>query len=98
MLTSFYKQVYYAFIMGTRPETLTGLSDSPVGLASFMIDHDDRSYVHIAELFVEGKPYGDLTRDDILDNITLFWLTNTGVSASRPHARRGACAGVRPGI
>ncbi len=83
MVASFYKQVYYAFIMGTRPETLTGLSDSPIGLASFLLDHDDASTVHIAELFVEGKPFGDLTRDDILDNITLFWLTNTGVSSSR---------------
>ena len=48
-----------------------------------MIDHDVTSYGHIAKLFVEGVPYGDLTRDDILDNITLSWLTNTGVSAAR---------------
>jgi hypothetical protein len=48
-----------------------------------MIDHDVASYGHIAKLFLEGKPYGDLTRDDILDNITLSWLTNTGVSSSR---------------
>jgi pimeloyl-ACP methyl ester carboxylesterase len=82
-VASFYKQVYYAFFMGTRPETLTGISDSPIGLASLLLDHDDRSTLHISELFHEGKPYGDLTRDDILDNVTLFWLTNTGVSSAR---------------
>ena len=48
-----------------------------------MIDHDVASYGHIAKLFVDGEPYGDLTRDDILDNITHYWLTNTGVSSSR---------------
>jgi hypothetical protein len=48
-----------------------------------MIDHDVASYGHIAKLFVDGEPYGDLTRDDILDNITLAWLTNTGVSSAR---------------
>jgi pimeloyl-ACP methyl ester carboxylesterase len=67
--------------MGTRPQTLTGLSDSPIGLATFMIDHDARSLELIARSF-DGVPEG-LTRDDVLDNITLFWLTNTGVSASR---------------
>jgi len=77
----FYKDVYYAFLMGTRPETLVGLSDSPVGLATFMIDHDRRSLELIARSF-EGKKEG-LTRDDVLDNVTLFWLTNTGVSAAR---------------
>ena len=48
-----------------------------------MIDHDVASYGHIVKLFVDGEPYGDLTRDDILDNITLSWLTNTGVSSAR---------------
>jgi len=48
-----------------------------------MIDHDVASYGHIAKLFVDGSPYGDLTRDDILDNITLSWLTNTGISSAR---------------
>jgi pimeloyl-ACP methyl ester carboxylesterase len=48
-----------------------------------MIDHDVASYAHIVKLFVDGEPYGDLTRDDILDNITLSWLTNTGVSSAR---------------
>ncbi|MDM0025235.1 epoxide hydrolase family protein [Variovorax saccharolyticus] len=80
-LSAFYKKVYYAFLMGTRPQTLTGLADSPVFLASFMIDHDAKSLELIARSF-DGKPEG-LTRDDVLDNITLFWLTNTGVSAAR---------------
>ncbi|HEY1163562.1 MAG TPA: epoxide hydrolase [Chitinophaga sp.] len=80
-LSFFYKDVHYAFLMGTRPETLVGLSDSPVGLATFMIDHDRRSLELIARSF-EGKKEG-LTRDDVLDNVTLFWLTNTGVSAAR---------------
>ncbi|MGX6444379.1 epoxide hydrolase family protein [Neobacillus sp. K501] len=71
----------YAFQMGTRPQTLTGLVDSPVGLAAFMIDHDWKSHALIARSF-EGVTEG-LTRDDVLDNITLFWLTNTAVSAAR---------------
>jgi pimeloyl-ACP methyl ester carboxylesterase len=80
-LTSFYKQVYYAFLMGTRPQTLTGLSDSPVGLAAFMLDHDARSLELITRVF-DGQREG-LSRDDVLDNITLFWLTNTAISAAR---------------
>jgi pimeloyl-ACP methyl ester carboxylesterase len=81
MLAAFYRNVYYAFFMGTRPQTLTALSDSPIGLATFMLDHDARSLEMIARSF-HGVAEG-LTRDDVLDNITLFWLTNTGVSASR---------------
>jgi pimeloyl-ACP methyl ester carboxylesterase len=80
-LAAFYRNVYYAFFMGTRPQTLTALADSPVGLATFMIDHDARSLELIARSF-DGVPEG-LTRDDVLDNVTLFWLTNTGVSAAR---------------
>jgi pimeloyl-ACP methyl ester carboxylesterase len=80
-LAAFYKDVYFAFFMGTRPQTLTALSDSPVGLATFMIDHDARSLELISRSF-NGVPEG-LTPDDVLDNITLFWLTNTGVSAAR---------------
>jgi pimeloyl-ACP methyl ester carboxylesterase len=80
-LSFFYKHVYYAFYMGSRPQTLTGLADSPVFLASFMIDHDPWSMALIARSF-DGQPEG-LTRDDVLDNVTLFWLTNTGVSAAR---------------
>ena len=80
-LAFFYTQVYYAFFMGTRPETLVALADSPVGLATFMIDHDRRSLELIARSF-NGVAEG-LTRDDVLDNITLFWLTNSGVSSAR---------------
>jgi pimeloyl-ACP methyl ester carboxylesterase len=80
-LAAFYKDVYYAFFMGTRPQTLTALADSPVGLATFMIDHDARSLELIARSF-DGVAEG-LTPDDVLDNVTLFWLTNTGVSAAR---------------
>jgi pimeloyl-ACP methyl ester carboxylesterase len=80
-LATFYKDVYYALFMGTRPQTLAALSDSPVGLATFMIDHDARSLELIARSF-DGVREG-LSRDDVLDNITLFWLTNTGVSAAR---------------
>src|SRR5262249_3386972 len=80
-LAAFYKDVYYAFEMGTRPQTLTALTDSPVGLATFLIDHDARSLELIARSF-DGVPEG-LTRDDVLDNATLYWLTNTAVSAAR---------------
>jgi pimeloyl-ACP methyl ester carboxylesterase len=80
-LASFGKHLAYAVLMGTRPQTLTGLADSPVGLAAFMIDHDDPSYQLIARVF-DGRSEG-LTRDDVLDNITLFWLTNTAISAAR---------------
>jgi len=85
-LAAFYKDVYYALFMGTRPQTLTAFSDSPVGLATFMIDHDARSLELIARSF-DGVAEG-LTRDDVLDNITLFWLTNTGVSAARLYWER----------
>ena len=80
-LAAFYKNVYYAVIMGTRPQTLTALADSPVGLATFMIDHDERSLELISRSF-NGVSEG-LSPDDVLDNVTLFWLTNTGVSAAR---------------
>lgn len=72
---------FYAFFMGTRPQTLTGLADSPVGLAAFMIDHDWKSLALISRSFAGGKE--GLTRDDVLDNISHFWFTNSGVSASR---------------
>ena len=85
-LAGFYKNVYYAFFMGTRPQTLTALADSPVGLATFMIDHDARSLELISRSF-DGVSEG-LSRDDVLDNITLFWLTNTGVSAARLYWER----------
>jgi hypothetical protein len=70
-------------MMAAHPQTLYGIADSPVALAAWMLDHDVASLGHISKLFVEGTPYGDLTRDDILDNITLSWFTNTGVSSAR---------------
>lgn len=71
----------YAQEMGNRPQTLYAIADSPVGLAAWMLDHDERSYELIARVFA-GQAEG-LTRDDILDNVTLYWLTNTGVSSAR---------------
>jgi hypothetical protein len=68
--------------MGLRPQTLYGLADSPVALAAWMLDHDARSYEDIARAF-EDEPVGNLTRDEVLDNITLTWVTNTGVSSGR---------------
>jgi pimeloyl-ACP methyl ester carboxylesterase len=84
-LRSFYTQhVAYALIMATRPQTLYGLADSPIDLAAFAIDHGDGSgQPGLVARILEGRLPGDLTRDDILDNITLYWLTNTGVSAAR---------------
>ena len=80
-LVFFYKHVYYAFWMATRPQTMTGFADSPIGLATFLLDHDARSLELIARSF-DGQTEG-LTPDDVLDNVTLFWLTNTGVSSGR---------------
>ena len=80
-LVFFYKHVYYAFWMATRPQTMTGFADSPIGLATFLLDHDARSLELIARSF-DGQTEG-LTPDDVLDNVTLFWLTNTGVSSAR---------------
>jgi len=84
-LSSFYaKHVAYAQIMTTRPQTLYGLADSPVDLAAFMLDHGDGTgQPGLVEPALEGHLAGALTRDDILDNITLYWLTNTGVSSAR---------------
>jgi len=81
-LDDFFKNgLGYAIEMNNRPQTLYGLVDSPVGLAAWMIDHDIRSYQMIARVF-DGKPEG-LTRDDVLDNVTLYWLTNTAISSAR---------------
>ena len=77
----FATDVAYALEMGTRPQTLYGIADSPVGLAAWILDHDMVSYELIARVF-DGHAEG-LTRDDILDNITHYWLTNTGVSSGR---------------
>jgi hypothetical protein len=67
--------------MGQRPQTLYPIDDSPIGLAAWMLDHDAHSYELIARVF-NGEKEG-LTRDDVLDNVTLYWLTQTGVSAAR---------------
>ena len=68
----------------TRPQTIGySLLDSPVGLAAWMLDHDTDSYYKISRAFVDGEPVGNLTRDNIVDNITLYWLTGTGASAAR---------------
>jgi pimeloyl-ACP methyl ester carboxylesterase len=81
-LDDFYKNgLGYALEMNNRPQTLYGIVDSPVGLASWILDHDIRSYQMIARVF-DGKPEG-LSRDDVLDNITLYWLTNTAISSAR---------------
>ena len=70
--------------MGTRPQTLSGLlADSPFGLATWMLDHDARSEEEFSRALVDGQPFGAITRDDVVDNITLYWLTNTGVSSGR---------------
>jgi pimeloyl-ACP methyl ester carboxylesterase len=71
----------YAGEMGNRPQTLYGVADSPVGLAAWMLDHDEASYQLIARAFA-GHP-GGLSRDDVLDNVTHYWLTNSGVSSGR---------------
>ncbi len=75
------KGIAYGFQMGLRPQTLYGIADSPVGLAAYFLDHDARSYDLISRVFA-GESEG-LTRDDILDNITITWLTNTAISGAR---------------
>ena len=81
-LDFFYKKgLAYALEMGNRPQTLYGIADSPIGLASWILDHDALSYEVIARAFVGTA--GGLSQDDVLDNITLYWLTNTGVSSAR---------------
>jgi pimeloyl-ACP methyl ester carboxylesterase len=75
------KGIGYGFQMGLRPQTLYGIADSPVGLAGYFLDHDARSYELISRVFAGGSE--GLTRDDILDNITITWLTNTAISGAR---------------
>ena len=86
-LDTTFKQVAYARMMGSRPQTLYGIADSPVGLAAWLLDHNDAdgqpAAAVVSALRRKTSPTGELTRDEILDNITLYWLTNTGVSASR---------------
>jgi pimeloyl-ACP methyl ester carboxylesterase len=76
------KGIGYAVEMGLRPQTLYGLADSPIALAAWMLDHDALSYEDISHAF-DGHPVGNLTRDEVLDNITLTWFTNTGISSGR---------------
>jgi pimeloyl-ACP methyl ester carboxylesterase len=81
-LDFFYKHgLAYAQEMGNRPQTLYGIADSPIGLAAWMLDHDARSYELIARTFAGQS--GGLTRDDVLDNVTLYWVTNTAISSAR---------------
>jgi pimeloyl-ACP methyl ester carboxylesterase len=84
-LSTFYaKHVAYAQIMTTRPQTLYGLADSPADLAAFMLDHGDGSgQPGLVEQALAGTLHSALTRDDLLDNITMYWLTNTGISSAR---------------
>jgi pimeloyl-ACP methyl ester carboxylesterase len=82
-----FKQVEYARMMAARPQTLYGIADSPVGLAAWLLDHNDAggqpAAAVVSALDRTSSATGELTRDEVLDNITLYWLTNTGVSASR---------------
>jgi pimeloyl-ACP methyl ester carboxylesterase len=80
-LAFFYTRIHYATMMGARPQTLTGVADSPVGIAAYFLDHDKDSYDLITRVF-NGEPEG-LSRDDVLDNVTLTWLTNTFLSGAR---------------
>jgi len=76
----------YFIEMATRPQTIGyALLDSPVALAAWMLDHDTDSYYKISHAFVDGEPVGNLTRDHVLDNVTLYWLTGTGASAARSY-------------
>jgi pimeloyl-ACP methyl ester carboxylesterase len=88
----------YFLEQSTRPQTIGyALLDSPVALAGWMIDHDTDSYYKISRAFVDGEPVGGLTRDHILDNITLYWLTATGASAARSYWEGGRAAALAAG-
>jgi pimeloyl-ACP methyl ester carboxylesterase len=83
----------YGVIQGTRPQTIGySLADTPVGLAAWLLDHDTISYEHLAQLFA-GQPFGAITRDDVLDNISLYWFTNTATSAARLYWEQGRAGG-----
>jgi pimeloyl-ACP methyl ester carboxylesterase len=77
------KGIGYAIQMALHPQTLYGIADSPAGLAAWILDHDAESYLDITSAFVDGAPVGNLSRDEVLDNITLTWFTNTGISSAR---------------
>ena len=73
----------YYIVQGRRPQTIAySLSETPIGLAAWLLDHDSHTYDQLRDAF-DGKPHGELTQDEFLDNITLYWLTNTGASAAR---------------
>ncbi len=88
----------YFLEQSTRPQTIGySLLDSPVALAAWLLDHDTDSYYKIAAAFVDGQPTGNLTRDNVLDNITLYWLTGTGASAARPYWELGRAQALAAG-
>jgi pimeloyl-ACP methyl ester carboxylesterase len=88
----------YFLEMATRPQTIGyALLDSPVALAAWLLDHDTDSYYKISSAFVDGEPAGNLTREHILDNITLYWLTGTGASAARSYWEDGRAAAQAAG-
>jgi pimeloyl-ACP methyl ester carboxylesterase len=88
----------YFLEQATRPQTIGhALLDSPVALAGWMLDHDTDSYQKISRAFVDGQPVGNLTRDHLLDNITLYWLTGTGASAARSYWESGRAAALAAG-
>jgi hypothetical protein len=88
----------YFLEQATRPQTIGyALLDSPVALAAWMLDHDTDSYYKISRAFVDGQPAGNLTRDHILDNITLYWLTGTGASAARSYWESGVATAKAAG-
>jgi pimeloyl-ACP methyl ester carboxylesterase len=88
----------YFLEQATRPQTIGyALLDSPLALAAWMLDHDTDSYEKISSAFVDGQPSGNLTRDRIVDNITLYWLTGTGASAARSYWEDGRAAALAAG-
>src|SRR2546421_3324232 len=88
----------YFLEQATRPQTIGyALLDSPLALAAWMLDHDTDAYYKISRAFVDGQPSGGLTRDHILDNITVYWLTGTGASAARSYWESGRAQALAAG-
>ncbi len=88
----------YFLEQATRPQTIGyALLDSPVALAAWMLDHDTDAYYKISRAFVDRQPSGNLTRDHILDNITVYWLTGTGASAARSYWESGRAQALAAG-
>ena len=88
----------YFLEQATRPQTIGyALLDSPVALAAWMLDHDTDSYYKISRAFVDGQPSGNLTRDHVLDNVTMYWLTGTGASAARSYWEAGRAQALSAG-